>query len=353
MLTADKGHRLALAVQRICDAAEDETTLLADVATRLRPVIDYDAAAWLTTDPATLLFTNGVIEGFDAEVCHPWFENELLTDDVHKFVELARGRRVASLSSAHDAHRSSSRWNDLMRPIGLDAEIRGAFADESGCWGVVELHREAGRPDFAPEEAALLGTLSATVARGLRRLVVERSVRTATDPDGPGLFFVEPDGTVVPGTEAGAAWLALIVPGPGATEPTSLLALGALARGGVDRPRRTRVQVADGRWVTLHASPSGEGRTAVIVEPARPAEIAGVLTLAYGLSDREREVAMAVARGESTEHIAGSLFISVHTVRDHLKSTFAKVGASSRTELVARLFHEHHGEWLTAPAHDD
>ncbi|MGA9310568.1 MAG: LuxR C-terminal-related transcriptional regulator [Pseudonocardiaceae bacterium] len=35
--------------------------------------------------------------------------------------------------------------------------------------------------------------------------------------------------------------------------------------------------------------------------------------------------------------MAGRLFISAHTVRDHLKSVLAKVGVRSRGELVARL----------------
>lgn len=341
VLTADQARRARLAVARHCATAPDETALLGGIAARIRPIVDYDAAAWLTADPESMDFTDAVIEGFDSAICHPWFENELLADDVHKFVDLAGGRRPATWSSARPDAATSARWNDLMRPVGLDAELRAAFADGTGCWGAVELHREVGRPAFTPDEAALLGDVGADVAAGLRRLAIERSTMHVDGTDGPGLFYVHPDGTVTAATEAGSSWLALLVAGPGAHEPTALSALGALARGGVDRPRRTRVRAADGRWVTLHASPATNGMgTAVIVEPARPADVAAVLTLAYGLSDRERDVALAVARGDTTEQIAEALFISVHTVRDHLKSGFAKVGASSRTELVARLFHD-------------
>jgi DNA-binding NarL/FixJ family response regulator len=44
------------------------------------------------------------------------------------------------------------------------------------------------------------------------------------------------------------------------------------------------------------------------------------------------------ARGASTADIAGELFLSTHTVRDHVKAIFAMVGVTSRGELVAKLF---------------
>ncbi len=52
----------------------------------------------------------------------------------------------------------------------------------------------------------------------------------------------------------------------------------------------------------------------------------------------------AIARGGSTSEIAAELFLSPHTVRDHIKTVFEKVGVSSRGELVARLFGEHYSD---------
>jgi hypothetical protein len=42
--------------------------------------------------------------------------------------------------------------------------------------------------------------------------------------------------------------------------------------------------------------------------------------------------------------IAARLFLSQHTVRDHIRTVFDKVGVSSRAELVANLFAEHDSE---------
>jgi DNA-binding NarL/FixJ family response regulator len=49
------------------------------------------------------------------------------------------------------------------------------------------------------------------------------------------------------------------------------------------------------------------------------------------------EVARLVIDGHSSEDIAAALFISVHTVRDHVKVIFGKVGVSRRQDLTAAL----------------
>ena len=58
--------------------------------------------------------------------------------------------------------------------------------------------------------------------------------------------------------------------------------------------------------------------------------------LAEPLSDREREVLNLMAEGLSNKLIAHSLDISEHTVKTHVASILAKLGASSRTEAVSQ-----------------
>jgi DNA-binding CsgD family transcriptional regulator len=53
-------------------------------------------------------------------------------------------------------------------------------------------------------------------------------------------------------------------------------------------------------------------------------------------------VTRLVARGLGTSQIAGELVLSAHTVRDHIKAVFEKVGVSSRGELVAKVFADHY-----------
>jgi DNA-binding NarL/FixJ family response regulator len=51
---------------------------------------------------------------------------------------------------------------------------------------------------------------------------------------------------------------------------------------------------------------------------------------------RELEVTTLLAQGLSNREIAGALFISEHTVRNHLGHVFSKLGVSSRTQAVVR-----------------
>jgi DNA-binding CsgD family transcriptional regulator len=71
-------------------------------------------------------------------------------------------------------------------------------------------------------------------------------------------------------------------------------------------------------------------------------ELAPLVVHAYGLTERERLVTEQVAQGLSTAVIARRLHLSPFTVQDHLKGSFDELGVSSRGELVAKLFLEHH-----------
>lgn len=58
------------------------------------------------------------------------------------------------------------------------------------------------------------------------------------------------------------------------------------------------------------------------------------------LSPREQEIARMVARGYPNKTIAAVLDISSWTVGTYLRRIFAKLGVSSRADMVARLLEE-------------
>lgn len=86
----------------------------------------------------------------------------------------------------------------------------------------------------------------------------------------------------------------------------------------------------------------GTRRIAVIVEPAHPARIYPLLEATYQLTARERDVTRLVLQAASTQEIAGRLFLSPHTVQQHLKCIFEKTGVRSRRDLVGKIFFAHY-----------
>jgi len=56
----------------------------------------------------------------------------------------------------------------------------------------------------------------------------------------------------------------------------------------------------------------------------------------WGLSARESETLALLATGMGNRAIAEALYVSENTVRTHLKSVFRKLGATSRSQAVAR-----------------
>ena len=115
------------------------------------------------------------------------------------------------------------------------------------------------------------------------------------------------------------------------------------------QPAQDRARTRSGRWLVLHGSlvdGDPEGRVAVILEPARPPQIAPLVAMAYGLSPKERDIARLVLQGLSTSEIATELFLSPYTVQDYLKAIFDKVEVRSRREMVTRVFAEHYAPRL-------
>jgi DNA-binding CsgD family transcriptional regulator len=89
-------------------------------------------------------------------------------------------------------------------------------------------------------------------------------------------------------------------------------------------------------------SATGSGNIAVVIDAAPTSDIAQLLMLAYALTPRERQVLQQIIAGAPSAAIAAQLHVSRHTVQDHLKAIFAKVGVRSRGGLVAHVLGEHY-----------
>ena len=84
---------------------------------------------------------------------------------------------------------------------------------------------------------------------------------------------------------------------------------------------------------------SAAPRVVVVARGSRGADTRRVTLLqgVYGFTSAETDIALQLARGQSTELIAQQRKVAVGTVRAQIKSMFAKLGVSRQAELVSRL----------------
>lgn len=105
--------------------------------------------------------------------------------------------------------------------------------------------------------------------------------------------------------------------------------------------RSRRAQRGCGRVSPAVPATSGAVRTA-----GTPADVPGAFrtvaivttmeVLVEPLTDREFEVLGLLASGFSNEEIAAALFVSLNTVKTHLKNIFGKLGVTSRLQATVR-----------------
>jgi len=106
---------------------------------------------------------------------------------------------------------------------------------------------------------------------------------------------------------------------------------------------------------TVHAgdgmlSPAITSRLIALVAAGDRAEDARERLAA--LTEREREVALAVGRGASNAEIAAELFMSVATVKAYVSRLLAKLDLDNRVQ-IALLVHDAGRSWPPPPARRD
>ena len=331
---------------RRCYAGLDGPTFQTEVLRSIHALLPVDAVFFATADPATLLFTGAVAEDPLVAATAQFLDNEFGQDDVNKFASLAVGaRHVATLDAATRGRRAdSARYREIMSPLGLGDELRVALVTPAGCWGYLCLHRADSPHGFTPAEVRLIGRLAHHLGDACRHSLAVPH-RDGAAAAAPGVVILHPDLTVNAVTAEAEHWLAHIAdrpPTPGRM-PVAVYAVAARLQGidsGTGPPGATatvRVPSTSGGWLLLHAShlSSSAGDIAVVIEPASPSTVAPLLLSSRGLTPRERDVALLVLRGASTQAIAAELHLSAYTVKDHLKSIFDKLGVRSRRDLVA------------------
>ena len=317
-----------------------------EVSRALRKVVAFRTGGWLRLDPATLLPMPGLLLQARHDRARALIRNEYFEPDVLKFRELARCPvAVGTLWSATDGEPERSvRYRAIQAGLGYGDELRAVFRSGDGVWGAVCIARSADDPPFSAHDVAFVARVCEPVGRALRLSHLLAGDRPA-GPAPPGVLVLGQDGSVISRTSAARQWLDQLPPehARGLDLPISVLCAASQAR--IAGTSGGRMRTAGGRWLRLHAerlTPPGAGagggeKTVVIIEPAGAAELSPLVLDLHGLTGREREITQLLLRGLPTADIARRLFISRHTLGDHIKAIFAKLGVSSRPELTALL----------------
>jgi DNA-binding CsgD family transcriptional regulator len=319
--------------------------LCTEIAAAIREVAPYEQCALLTTDLDTMLPAGGVVEGFSADDCVPFWDTELLDPDFCKFTELARSTDpVASLYQATEgALDRSPRWQKLYRHGDAADELRVAIVAGTSCLAVGAFVRGPQLGPFTDAEMQDVRQLLPVAAIALRRALGRGCHDTLGHP--PVVILLDADGRVTGMTEGGERVLAdLRMNEPNGDLPGIVSAAAIKARWSRTATNlTTRVRGRSGHWLRLHVAPIRDdaGAVALTVEMARSGDLVQILLESYELTPRESEITLLLCRGLSTKEIAAELLISAHTVRDHVKAIYEKAGVSSRGELVAGLFSTH------------
>jgi DNA-binding CsgD family transcriptional regulator len=349
-------ERTLEAIEQLAGAGLSAQQLLEEAAEQIARVVPSDGYFMGATDPqTTLCIGEGVHRDLPVEMCQPTWDYEFRVPDYLKFNDIAQsGRPVADLHEATGGRPDRSpRWREYASATGYRSEVRTTFTLGGATWGIGQFDRLGDAPRFSEEEKGWLERVVPLVAQGLRRALLTQPSVAPCDR-GPGLVLLDEAGAVVSATSEAAAWFGDVDGGitfaSGADFPMPFEAHAYAARVRAaaeaqqpERAPRARVRTRTGVWLLMHGSMlEGTEQLALIIEPAKAADVAPLIVEAYGFSQRELEVTRLIASGLGTSQIAAKLFLSPHTVRDHVKAVFEKVGVSSRGELVAKVFADHY-----------
>jgi len=298
------------------------------------------------TDPRTVV---GVAPLADVPCLHelPRLIRLKYLTEVNRWTSLAGTNSPVGLlrQATGDDPTRSPVWRELQRDYAVVDVASMAFTDRFGCWSFLDLWRLDPASAFDEADAAFLSSVAAPITAALRE--TQSSTFAASPPRaraglGPMVLLLDDELRVQSQTEATAEWLSVLLPAAQGGQPIPAAAYNVAAQLLAveheidDNEPSARVHLADGLWVTLRAARLGADSIAVTIEETTAADRLELFCRCFGLSAREAELLGHLATGGDTRELAERMFVSEHTVQDHLKSIFAKTSARNRRSLLSR-----------------
>ena len=338
------------AIKDLCYRGLDSAQLRERVGDRLARHLGGSSYCFGATDPTTALPVHSISVGLDPSAMHAFYGLVLATQSLDFGPWTRRARRAATLDTLVDDVDNDPYMTEVLRPSGLRHEVQLACVGGGRSWGHMCLRRTVAAGPFEDHEVRFLEALSAHLTAGLRASA-RRAALASAPGAAAGIVVIGPDGRVELANGVAERLLRQPVSGTRHCLLTAVnivaarleRTLGSESAGGHEVPQLAFVDESAGESYKLRAErvtgSDGRPRGLVVIEPAtatRPTEQWETLAR-FGLSPRECDVAAAVIRGWTNGEIAAELGVSPHTVQDHLRGVFAKVGVSSRQQLAGRV----------------
>jgi DNA-binding CsgD family transcriptional regulator len=341
-------ERAETGVRRICESASDTRSLRLHVLDLIRAAVEFDSYAWLLTDPETAVGSAPLAAVPDLSALPSLIRLKYLTT-VNRWTALTGPVLTLNGATAGDPARSRV-WREILHRYDVVDVASCVFRDRFGWWGFLDLWRSGGSDNFDAAECGFLRAITGPLTTALRRCQADtfRASRAAGGARlGPVVLLLSPELEVRAQTAESMDYLRQLVPPAEGRAPVPAGAYNVAAQllaaeEGVDRnPPWARVHLAGNRWLTVRAARLGDDGAlrsrdiAVTIEEATAMERLALFARAFGLTHRETELLEHLTSGADTRYLAGTLYLSEHTVHDHLKSIFSKTGANSRSLLLA------------------
>jgi DNA-binding CsgD family transcriptional regulator len=331
-----------MSISELCEHIDDARDLRLSLLAQLRQLVPFDSFAWLLTDPTSEV---GVAPIADVP-CLPELPRLIrlkYATELNRWTH--QPEPIARLHSATGGRLEQSLvWRELLADHHVSDIASIVFRDRFGCWAFLDLWRSAGV--FTDEHARVVAGHVPAITAALRRCTLQTFSRPTDARDrhpwtGPVVLVLTDQLEVQGQTPETERYLRALVPPDGDRQPVPAGAYNVAAQllateaGIDDHPPTARVHLHGGEWLMFRAARIGAD-IAVSIERASPMERLDLFRRSAGLTARETELLDVLATGADTRAIAKHLFVSEHTVQDHLKAIFAKTGTTSRRELLAR-----------------
>ena len=276
----------------------------------------------------------------------------------HAFLERARAPEGVVATTAEGDFTRTAYYNEILRKLDAHHVLYGIVRDQGAALGQVSLYRATDAPAFSARERADLTSVMRYVSHGIAagvEAVIANGTAAFQDTDDEAMLVLE-GGAIRHASEKARRLLLLATTseinsaslGAAVNERASAALkqvcerLQAVGRGDDSAPPSITLESKWGRYQMraywLDDDRSARAPVGVRIQRQEPMILRFVQAMGrLPLSPQQREIALAIAQGKSTQEIADALGVSANPVAYHIKQLFLKLEVHDSAGAVARI----------------